>query len=159
LTDYSPPSSRDNFRASSPDYSPPISPNNCHLPTLDDSHPSYHYWSSPDTSTLRVPELADSPPMDHSPTSPLHHWSPPRTLIDTPPSFCWSPPGASPPSTDYSPSNPEPSLANPAPESLSKSKSEDFFDKLLKGKLKRHISDPSTVNLVRIWSRGAARCH
>lgn len=52
------------------------------------------------------------------------------------------------PPTDHSPvppPNPEPSLANPV-ESVPKSESEDFLDKLFKDKVKHHVSGPGVVD-------------
>ena len=139
------------------DHSPVPSPYHWSPPsTLLTESPPPLYWSPPSASSS--PEPVDSPPIDHSPVPPPYHWPPPSTLLtDPPPSLYWSPPSASssPEPVDSSPTdhspvpppNPEPSLANPV-ESGSKSETEDFLDKLIKGKIKRHISRPGVVDSV-----------
>jgi hypothetical protein len=93
-----------------------------------------------------------TPPTDHSPApAPNPDRSPPSNPDrPPPPSLTLTPASSTGPhqsTDDHPPPNSETSLAIPA-ESVSKSESEDFLDKLLKGKLKRHISGPGAVNSV-----------
>jgi hypothetical protein len=104
--------------------------------------PPPFYWSPPSASS--PPESDDFSSTDHSPAPPPNpDRLPPPSLTLTPASST----GPHQSTEDHPPPNSETSLAIPA-ESVSKSESEDFLDKLLKGKLKRHISGPGAVNSV-----------
>jgi len=152
--DHSPPSSW------SPKYSPPSSGSTDYSPPSSSS-PKYSPPSSLAGSTDYSPPSSGSSKYFPPGLGLTNYYSPPSSWSTDhpPPSPLTSIPGSSTgshQSTDrYPPQSPEPKLANLA-ESASESESEDFLDKLLRGRIKRHISVPGAVNYsVWIPSRGS----
>ena len=161
-TDYSPPGSSESTDLPLPPAlpSPNYSPNSW---LADDSHlrssssPEYSpesesspsSWSisySPPSSWSKDHSEYSSPSSGSTDYSPPSSWPtdppPPQPLPVTPTTGPLTGPHQS---TDGHPP-PSPGPPNPA-ESVSEPTSEDFLDKLLNGKIRRHISGPSAVNL------------